>query len=78
MARRRPEDWEIVRRSIAMLSPAQPAPLDREAAMELLDELQRLERANRRLAGLFEQLRALVDAAGAPPSSGHRPVGPDP
>jgi hypothetical protein len=66
MPERRPEEWEIVRRSIAMLTPAQPASLDdREAALELLDDLQRLQRTNKRLIGLFEQLRALVDGYAA-------------
>lgn len=77
MPERHPEEWEIVRRSIAMLAPRHPAPLNREAAMELLDELQRLQHANRHLNALFEQLWALVVAA-AEASTGHDRGGPPP
>ncbi len=34
-----PEEWENLRRSIAMLSPGQATHLDRETALAALDEL---------------------------------------
>lgn len=34
-----PEEWENLRRSIAMLNPGQGAQLDRETALAVLDEL---------------------------------------
>jgi hypothetical protein len=59
------EQW---RRSIAMLTPRQPAGLDREAAMALMEELQRLQGADRRLAELVQAIRALLAAAERPTS----------
>ena len=46
-----------------MLTPRQPSGLDREAALELYEELQRLQGADRRLRELVEALRALRAAA---------------
>ena len=43
-----PEGIERLRRSVAMLTRAQPA-LDREAAMLVLEELQRAQRRSRQL-----------------------------
>jgi hypothetical protein len=52
-------ELEIIRRSIVMLSPGAAA-LNREQAVELLEELQQVQR---RLEDLRDGLRALVDAA---------------
>jgi hypothetical protein len=46
-----------------MLTPRHPSALDREAALALMAELQRLQQADRRLALLVSQLRGLLDAA---------------
>ena len=58
-----PEDLERIRRSIALLAPKQPSGLDREAAMALLEELQRLQTNDRRVIRLLDEVAALVDAA---------------
>jgi len=57
---------EQYRRSVAMLSPRYPAAIDREAALALLEELQRLQHADRRLRELVEALRGLLGAAELP------------
>lgn len=57
------EDVERVRRSIALLAPKQPSGLDREAAMALLEELQRLQSNDRRVIRLLDGVAALLDAA---------------
>ena len=57
------EDLERVRRSIALLAPKQPSGLDREAAMALLEELQRLQSKDRRVVRLLDELAGLLDAA---------------
>ena len=44
-----------------MLRPDQPAALKREEAMRILEELQRLQRSDRRHAELISQLRAVLD-----------------
>lgn len=49
---------ENLRRSIAMLAAGQPAPIDRERALALLDELQRLQATQRAVVG---DLRAVLD-----------------
>jgi hypothetical protein len=54
-------ELENLRRSIAMLRPCRPAALDQERAIRLLDELQRLERSDRRYRQLIEQIRSLLD-----------------
>ena len=48
-----PEDLERIRRSIVCLAPRQPAGLDREAAVALLGELQRLQGKDRRVQRLL-------------------------
>ena len=58
-----PEALEQVRRSIAMLRPGESSGLDREAALELIEELQRIESADRRLGELVDALRGLLAAA---------------
>jgi hypothetical protein len=55
-----PTAVESLRRSVVMLAPRHPAALDREAAIEILSELQRLQRRSRRLDGLIDQVRALL------------------
>jgi hypothetical protein len=57
MALDRRHRLEVLRRSLAMLTPRQPA-LDREEALELLAEL---EEVDRRLRELRAGLRALLD-----------------
>jgi hypothetical protein len=56
-----PTAVESLRRSLAMLAPRHPAALDREAAMEILSEMQRLQRRDQRHDRLVEQVRALLD-----------------
>ncbi len=52
------EDLERQRRSLAMLTPGQPAGLSREDAVELLAEL---HQARRRLDQLEDGLRRLLE-----------------
>ena len=59
-----PHEVERLRRSIAMLRPDQPASLKREEAMRILEELQRLQRSDRRHVELLGKLRAVLDDAG--------------
>jgi hypothetical protein len=57
-------ELENLRRSSSMLRPRHPAALDRERAIRLLDQLQRLQRSDRRYRQLIDQLRGLLDGAG--------------
>ena len=50
------EDLERLRRSLAMLSPGQPAGLSREEAMALLADLQRARRGFERLESGLRRL----------------------
>jgi hypothetical protein len=59
---RTPEEWEIIRRSTVMLSPGQNAPLDRETALALLEELGRLSAKDREVRELLARLQAVLDA----------------
>ncbi len=52
-----PHSVESLRRSIAMLRPGQAAMIDRERAMALLAELQRLQHEHRQVVA---QLRGLL------------------
>lgn len=52
-----PHVIENLRRSITMLSPGQAATIERDRALVLLEELQRLQQEHRLVAS---QLRALV------------------
>ncbi len=52
-----PHVVENLRRSITMLAPGQPASIERDRALVLLEELQRLQQEQRVVA---TQLRALV------------------
>jgi len=58
-----PEALEQFRRSIVLLAPRQSSGLDREAAMGLLEELQRLQSNDRRVSKLLEQVMALLETA---------------
>ncbi len=58
-----PEALEQARRSIVLLTPGQPSGLDREAAIAVLAELQRLQGADRRLSALVKSLRTLLGVA---------------
>lgn len=57
------EDLERIRRSIVLLAPQQPSGLEREAAVALLEELQRLQGKDRRVSRLLEQITTLLEAA---------------
>jgi hypothetical protein len=67
----RPEDLERIRRSIVLLAPRSPAGLDREAAIAVLEELQRLQTRDRRVKQLLDDVNALLRASsgdeGSPP-----------
>jgi hypothetical protein len=58
-----PHNLERLRRSIAMLAPGRPDGLDRDRALQIIGELQRLQRQDRRYRELVAQLRALLDQA---------------
>jgi hypothetical protein len=57
-----PEDLERTRRSVVMLAPRHPGGLDREAAIEVLEELQRLQSRDRRVQELLDQVATLLIA----------------
>jgi hypothetical protein len=56
-----PHNLERLRRSIAMLASGRPDGLDRDRAVQIIGELQRLQRQDRRYRELVSQLRALLD-----------------
>ncbi len=56
-----PDGVPALRRSVAMLRPHEPAGLDRETALELLAEIERLQRSERYLLRLHHQLHTLVE-----------------
>jgi len=55
-------DLERLRRSIALLAPRHPGGLDREAAMAVVEELQRMQDRDRRVGELLDQSIALLRA----------------
>ncbi len=57
----KPEDLERIRRSLVLLAPRHPGGLDREAAIALLEELQRLQSRDRRVRELLDQVAAMLD-----------------
>ena len=57
-------ELENLRRSIAMLGPGHPSGLDRERAIRLLEQLQRLQRTDRHYRQLVGQIWALLATAG--------------
>ena len=64
----RPDSVAPLRRSVAMLRPRDPAGLDRETALELLEEIERLQRSERQLTRLRHQLHTLVEELDHNPS----------
>ncbi len=54
------EDWERLRRSVAMLSPGGPCQLSREEAMEILEELVARAGRERQLRRLVADLQAVL------------------
>lgn len=58
-----PSAVEQARRSIVMLTRGAPSGLDRESAVKLLDEVQRLQARDRRFTEMVDALRALLAAA---------------
>lgn len=54
-------DLERLRRSIALLAPRHPGGLDREAAMAIIEELQRMQDKDRRVAELLDEVRRLLN-----------------
>ena len=61
MAPTSPEEWENLRRSVAMIGQGQPSQLDRETALALLDELGRHHERERQARCLLAALLRLVD-----------------
>ena len=61
-----PHNLERLRRSIAMLPPGRPDGLDRDRALCIIGELQRLQGRDRRYTRPVEQLRVLLASANAP------------
>jgi hypothetical protein len=59
-----PHRLENLRRSIVMLPPGRPDGLDRNGALRIIEELQRLQRRDERYQRLVEQLRDLLAANG--------------
>jgi len=57
-----PEDLERLRRSVVLLAPRHPGGLDREAAIAVLEELQRLQSRDRRVRTLLDEVAALIAA----------------
>jgi hypothetical protein len=55
-----PHPLEQLRRSVVMLPPGRRDGLDRDLAIAIIEELQRLQRSDRRYRELVGQLRALL------------------
>ena len=58
------EETEQLRRSVAMLAPRHPAAVDRELALDILSELQRLQRRERHLSEAIRRARKVLDESG--------------
>ena len=56
----KPEDLERIRRSVVLLAP-HPAGLDREAAIAILEELQRLQSWDRQVTELLDRVSAMIE-----------------
>ncbi len=54
------EDLERLRRSVVLLAPRHPGGLDREAAIAVLEELQRLQTRDQRVTELLDRVQALI------------------
>jgi hypothetical protein len=59
-----PHQLEGLRRSIVMLAPGRPCGLDRERALQLVEQMQRLQRDEARQRERLARLRELLDADG--------------
>ena len=59
-----PTTLENLRRSIAMLPPGRRDGLDRDKALAVIAELQRLQRKDRRYRELVDQFRTLLAGVG--------------
>jgi hypothetical protein len=57
----KPEDLERIRRSVVLLAPRHPAGLDREAAIAILEELQRLQSWDRQVTELLDRVSAMIE-----------------
>jgi transposase len=53
---------ERIRRSVVLLAPGHPGGLDREAAIKVLEELQRLQGRDRRIKELLDEVVAMLEA----------------
>lgn len=69
------EEIEQLRRSVAMLAPRHPAALDRELALDILAELQRLQRRERLFSEAIQLARKVLDESD--PDGQSRVLGPD-
>jgi hypothetical protein len=54
------EDLERLRRSVVLLAPRHPGGLDREAAIAVLEELQRLQTRDQRVTEMLDQVGAMI------------------
>ena len=61
MGPRSVEEWEVLRRSVAMLGPGQPCQLSREVALDLLGELVQRSGRDRSLRRLVQELSEALD-----------------
>jgi len=57
----KPEDLERIRRSVVLLAPRHPAGPDREAAIAILEELQRLQSWDRQVTELLDRVSAMIE-----------------
>ena len=57
-----PHNLEQLRRSIVMLPPGRPSGLDRERAVRLIEELQRVQGQDQRYRDLVGQLRSVLSS----------------
>jgi len=66
MPSRSPEEWEILRRSMAMLAPGQPCQLSREVGIDLVEELAQHHSRERRVRHLLAELEVVFAEDDAP------------
>lgn len=65
-----PHAVEMLRRSIAMLTPGQDARIERSRALALLEELRRLQNQHREVAGELQAMLDRLSGANRHPSAG--------
>jgi hypothetical protein len=65
-----PHAVENLRRSIVMLSPGQAARIDRDKAILLLEELQRLQHERREVVAQLQGLLGALEGSTGPPPVG--------